>query len=193
LRSFTARDFCQTQKLYILKLTHLKLSNFKKRYVDVTVSVIIASFIIVGYQTSLPNNRKPIAKQGLTNMPTYLFGYNIDSVFVEKDHVVKKNDVFGDILEDNGLTTNHLLLLEHEAKDIFDVRNIQVGSKYHVIKKHECDKTPMAIIYEPNKMKYVVYDFTDSVNVRLVNKKIDLCEHSVTRIITVECIRRTRR
>ena len=112
----------------------------------------------------------------ITSTPTsYKFGFNVDSFHIE-NNVVKKNDMFGSILSSNGLAANLVMLIEHEAKDIFNVRNIRTGSKYHVIKKNQCDEKPVAIVYEPDKLKYVLYDFRESVNVSLVEKDVEVCE-----------------
>lgn len=100
-----------------------------------------------------------------------VFGFNADSVYIEKN-IIKKNEILGNILAQNGLATNLILLLEHEARNVFNIRNIQAGKKYHVIKKHECDYQPIAIVYEPDKTKYVVYNFMDSVHVKLVEKDV---------------------
>lgn len=158
-----------------MKLTLLKLSKSRKRVTDTIVSLIIASIIIFGYHADNTSKDKQSEPTSASSSPVYQFGFNLDSVHIEKN-TIRKNEFFGGILSSNGLTANLILLLEHEAKDIFNVRNIQTGTKYHVIKKHECDEKPLAIVYEPDRYKYIVYDFRDSVNVRLVEKKVDVCE-----------------
>lgn len=158
-----------------MKLTPLKMSKLKKRYTDIVVSLFIASVIILGYHADTQLNNAKGSSALVQNSAKNVFGFNPDSVHIQPS-IIKKNDIFGNILKDNGLTANMIMLIEHEAKNIFNLRNIQVGAKYHVIKKHECDDKPLAIIYEPDKYKYVVYDLRDSVSVSLVEKNVEVCE-----------------
>lgn len=159
-----------------MNLTPSKMSKLKKRHVDILLSLLIASVIIFAYHADRVNIEATTKDQVTTNA-SYKFGFNVDSVFIEKN-IVKKNDFFGNILSENGLSANLILLIEHEAKNIFNIRNIQAGAHYHLIKKHECDERPMAIVYEPDKYKYVVYDIRDSVTVKLIEKNVEICEQT---------------
>ncbi len=154
------------------------MSKLKNRYVDIAVSLVIATIIILNYKSEsfISNHTSLVDKNTSQKQSEYLYGFNLDSFHVEKNHIIKKNEFFGSILSSNGLAANLILLLEHEARDIFNIRNIRAGQKYHVIKKNECDDTPVAIIYEPDRMKYVLYDFRDSIQVKLIEKEVQTCE-----------------
>jgi len=166
-----------------LKLTPLKMSKLKKRYIDIFVSLFIASIIILGYHADNSSFRIGASpSEEVSKNAKHLFGFNLDSVHIQPN-VIKKNDVFGNILTENGLTTNMIMLIEHEAKNIFNIRNIRVGAKYHVIKRSECDDRPIAIVYEPDKYKYVVCDLRDSVTVNLIEKNVEVCEQTASGVI----------
>lgn len=169
-----------------MNLTPLKMSKTAKRVVDIVLSLAIATFIIYNYNPnsnllSFGKDRQNL--QALRSSKGDVYGFSLDSFHVEKNNIIKKNEFFGGILSAYGMTANLILLLEHEAKDIFNIRNIQAGKKYHIIKKNECDDKPVAIIYEPDNYKYVVYDFRDSINVKLVEKEIELCQATVHGVI----------
>jgi len=169
-----------------VNLTPLKMSKTAKRVVDIVLSLAIATFIIYNYNPnsnllSFGKDRQNL--QALRSSKGDVYGFSLDSFHVEKNNIIKKNEFFGGILSAYGMTANLILLLEHEAKDIFNIRNIQAGKKYHIIKKNECDDKPVAIIYEPDNYKYVVYDFRDSINVKLVEKEIELCQATVHGVI----------
>jgi murein DD-endopeptidase MepM/ murein hydrolase activator NlpD len=150
------------------------MSLFKKRYKDVAFSLLIAAGLIAGYHLD-KNGNIGGSDEEVAKMSAYQFGYNLDSFHVEKK-LVKRNDFFGGILSEHGLAANLILLLEHETKEVFNIRNIREGAKYHVIRKHECDNQPVAIVYEPDQFRYVVYDFQDSVEVKMVEKTVEVCE-----------------
>lgn len=165
-----------------MKLTTFNGSKLPKRVTDILLSFILATVFIVAYHLDNQSNgttHSDESKEVIQKGASYLFGFNADSFYIEKN-LIRKNDVFGNILSSHGLNTNMILLLEHEAKNIFNIRNIRTGQPYHVIKKHECDEAPIAIVYEPDDFKYVVCDLRDSVKVSLVEKEIELCEEVVS-------------
>jgi len=164
-----------------LKLAGTKLSKKGKHFADALFSFFIASLVIFGYHADLKQNMRESAngEEGHVKGFETKFGYILDSVYIE-ENTVRKNDVFGNILRANGLTSNMIMLLEHEAKDVFNIRNIRTGAKYHVIKKDECDDMPIAIVYEPDKFRYLVCDFGDDVKVNLVEKEVETCEEIVS-------------
>lgn len=170
--------FFSSRKPSILKLTPLRMSKLRKRYIDIFASLVIASAFIFAYHSENASNLRKNAFAEISNPGSEkFFGFSVDSFHLQSD-IIKKNDVFGAILSSNGLTSNMIMLIEHEAKDIFNIRNIQVGAKYHVIKKNECDATPVAIVYEPDKYKYIVCDLRDTVSVNLIQKNVEVCEHT---------------
>lgn len=152
------------------KFSKLKLS--RSRILDIFTSVAIAAIIIFNYNSAHKPQNQYSALNIIPTKANYVFGFNQDSFSIQ-ENVIQKNDFFGAILQAYNLPTNLILLIEHEAKDIFNIRNIQAGKKYHVIKKNECDDTPLAIVYEPDNYKYIIYDFRDSVNVKLVEKEVE--------------------
>jgi len=168
-----------------LELTPPQPKKLGRRITDVIFSLAIASAVIYSYHNSISHNL-PVSDQNESRniqAKPLVFGFNPDSVHIE-NNVIRKNQIFGNILSENGLTTNLILLLEHEAREIFNIRSIRPGEKYHVIKKHECDDKPVAIVYEPDKYKYVVCDLRDSVSVKLVEKKVETCEETIQGKIT---------
>lgn len=168
-----------------MELTPPQPKKLGRRITDVIFSLAIASAVIYSYHNSISHNL-PVSDQNESRniqAKPLVFGFNPDSVHIE-NNVIRKNQIFGNILSENGLTTNLILLLEHEAREIFNIRSIRPGEKYHVIKKHECDDKPVAIVYEPDKYKYVVCDLRDSVSVKLVEKKVETCEETIQGKIT---------
>ncbi len=160
-----------------MNLTSLKTGKLKKRYSDIFLSFIIASVFIFAYHLDNSKTQKSEESQAVKGV-TNRFGFNLDSFYIQ-ENIIQKNEVFGSIMSNAGLTSNLIMLIEHEAKDIFNIRNIQTGAKYHVIKRHECDETPVAIVYEPNKYKYLVCDLRNEVKVNLIEKNIEVCEQIV--------------
>ena len=162
-----------------MNLTPFKLGKMKKSYKDVFFSFFIATAFIIGYHLdnksgiNYNNRSEDVAAKGVT----LKFGFPVDSVYFE-ENVIKKNEVFSNILNANGLSSNLILLIENEAKKIFNLRNIKAGSKYHFIKRNECDEMPLAFVYEPDKYTYLVCDLRDEPKVELVERDVEICEEA---------------
>lgn len=160
-----------------MRLTPFNLGKIKKSYKDVFVSFFIATAVIIGYHLDKKSSKdsSDVDVETIARGSVMKFGFPIDSVYIQED-VIKKNEVFSNILSSCGLNSNLILSIENEAKDIFNFRNIKPGTKYHIIKRSECDDTPIAFVYEPNKYSYFVCDLRDDVKVALIDHDVEICE-----------------
>lgn len=164
-----------------MKLTSIFESKHRKRLIDFSLSLIVAGVFVGGfYQTQAvlndtsQHNQSKIVEEPLLNSEMK-FGFAVDTVHFEP-HQIKKNQILGDILQSNGITHQVIKLIEEKAKDIFSPKHIQSGKNYHVIRKNECDETPLAIVYEHDKTKYVLYDFRDQPEVKLIEREVKVVE-----------------
>jgi murein DD-endopeptidase MepM/ murein hydrolase activator NlpD len=110
-----------------------------------------------------------------------LYGINIDNKVVIEERV-KPNDNLSTILTDYQVSFEEIDQLAKEAKGVFDVRKINAHKKYKLI----CDEDTVAqfMIYEPNKIEYIVFDLNDSIEVYKGTKEITTLETTVTGTIT---------
>jgi murein DD-endopeptidase MepM/ murein hydrolase activator NlpD len=158
-------------------LDNQNLKNSGKRNaIDFFLALIVTISLIGGYKFLETKSKEQVAKEHAKTAPKapkYKFGFNLDSVYVEKN-VIKNSDLMGDILAYNGISYLSIANLEQKAKDIFSVRKIRPGKKYHLIKKDECSDV-LALVYEPNPLQYVVYDLRDSISVDLVDRNVEVC------------------
>lgn len=102
---------------------------------------------------------------------TTKFGYLKDSYLFESNSV-KKDDVFGNLLYWHGVSFDTVEQLIHNSKGIFDVKSIQEGKPYTIVRKKPCGEI-VSFIYEPDIFSYVVFNVADSVYVRKVFKETD--------------------
>ena len=114
-------------------------------------------------------------------VPETLYGINIDNKVVIEERV-KPNDNLSTILTDYQVSFEEIDQLAREAKGVFDVRKINAHKKYKLI----CDEDTVAqfMIYEPNKIEYIVFDLNDSIEVYKGTKEITTLETTITGTIT---------
>lgn len=155
------------------------MSQLKKRFTDISLSLVLATIVILGYHSEKIKYQESNEVSSSEKTAQTLFGFNLDSVYIE-NNTIAKNDVFGGILSSLGLSSNTIMLLEHESKNVFNMRNIRAGAKYHIIKSDECAEKPLAVIYEPDMYSYVVYDVSsEQPKVERIEKEITTCEEYV--------------
>lgn len=92
------------------------------------------------------------------------FDINVDSLQIETS-TVKRNENLSDILSKNNVEYKDILKLVESSKDVFDVRKIRRGNTYHILKSEDSLKQTEFMIYEKNRVDYVVFQIKDSIQV----------------------------
>jgi murein DD-endopeptidase MepM/ murein hydrolase activator NlpD len=111
------------------------------------------------------------------------FGYTLNNFHVLKDTVVS-GDSFGSILEKNNLYYPQIYNIVQKAKQVYDVRKINVGKPYTILFSKDSLKTPELFIYQPNLIDYVLVSLTDSLWAEKKSKAVKLLEFEAQGVIT---------
>ena len=124
---------------------------------------------------------KEIPEVEVVEPPKVIYGINVDTKVVIED-VVKPNDNLSSILSNYHVPLQEIDLLARKAEGVFDVRKINAHKNYKLI----CSQDSIAqfMIYEPNKIDYVVFDLNDSTDVYLGMKEVNTLESTITGTIT---------
>jgi|TARA_B100000780_G_scaffold46095_1_gene28644 murein DD-endopeptidase MepM/ murein hydrolase activator NlpD len=110
------------------------------------------------------------------------FGYTLNDFHVLKDTVVS-GDSFGSILEKNNLYYPQIYNIVQKAKQVFDVRKINIGKPYTVLFSKDSLKTPKLFIYQPNLIDYVLVSLTDSLWAEKKSKAVKFLEFEAQGVI----------
>jgi len=147
------------------------------------LSVIgVLFFVDDNYDTDIDQVDEIASKYQIDIEPERIYGFSLDSFSVE-EFKVKKNQNLGDILWSNKIQHNEIYQLVNIAQPIFDVRKIRVGNKYSIFKRKEKGDTLQILVYEKDKIEYVVFDLQDSMKVSLHQKELKRETKSATGII----------
>ena len=111
------------------------------------------------------------------------FGYTLNDFHVLKDTVVS-GDSFGSILEKNNLYYPQIYNIVQKAKQVYDVRKINIGKPYTILFSKDSLKTPELFIYQPNLIDYVLVSLTDSLWAEKKSKAVKLLEFEAQGVIT---------
>ena len=109
------------------------------------------------------------------------FGFYSDSLN-HKESVVEKNETLSEILDGYKLQHTNISEIAEESNDIFSVRKIRSGKRYHTYYSSDSSKTLKYFVYEKGYINYVVFDLSDSINIYNGTKEVN----SVKKIKTAE-------
>ena len=111
------------------------------------------------------------------------FGYTLNDYHVVKD-TVRNGDSFGTILEKNNLFYPQIYNIVQKAKQVYDVRKINIGKPYTILFSKDSLKSPQLFVYQPNLIDYVLVSLTDSLWAEKKSKAVKLIEFEAEGIIT---------
>ena len=134
---------------------------------------------LISCKTENPELNSVIVKEKIVKQ----FGYTLNNFHVFKDTVVS-GDSFGSILEKNNLYYPQIYNIIQKAKQVFDVRKINIGKSYTILFSKDSLKTPELFIYQTNLIDYVLVSLTDSLWAEKKYKSVKLVEFEAQGIIT---------
>lgn len=110
------------------------------------------------------------------------FGYVLNNYLVIKD-TIKNGESFGEILTRNHVDYAEIYKIAELAKDTFDIRKIIAGKPYTILAKKDTTQKAQVFIYEPNKIEYLIVDFTDSIHTKFGRKEVKTVTKTASGII----------
>ena len=135
--------------------------------VDQEAEVIKSSFF------SFPNAKEKPLGDFPVAIPTYKFGFVMESFQIEED-VVKQNQTLGALLSNAGVPFQTIQKLVENCKGKFSVTsNFRVNKPYMLI-KDKVNKEPKHLVFQPNVYEYFVFDLSGSHEVKRVEKPIEI-------------------
>ncbi len=132
---------------------------------------ILLLFLILPFSCKKEVKKEQIVKKIEAPKIIKQFGYIYDDYTIIED-TIKKNESFGEILYRNHIDFPEIHNIVEASKDSFDVRRLRTGKPYTVLVKNDSTEKAQVFIYRPNKVEYLIIDFTDSITAQLHRKPI---------------------
>jgi murein DD-endopeptidase MepM/ murein hydrolase activator NlpD len=161
----------------------------RKSYVLVVLLVVVCialAGLLMKSRMQQPvaaTNAKPGLLAAVVAKPIFKYGLNLSDFKVLK-HVVKQNEIFADILMQYNVTYQTIDFLAHESKSIFNLNKMKAGNNCTVL----CEKSnnglvPKKLVYEEDKVNYVVFNLDDSLYTYRGQNKVERKHQEVNGII----------
>ncbi len=137
----------------------------------------IASFIAISMLISCNFHKKTpentLEKEDTSEKPEKViseFDYVYNDYEVIQD-TIENGDSFGWILNSNGIDRSNVYQIAEKVKDSFNVKRINVGKPYTILKCKDSSDFIDAFIYEKSKTQYSVIHINDGDSIYAENKK----------------------
>lgn len=141
----------------------------------ITGAVVILAAAAYRYSSARKSNSGEILVQAdsciTDTLIPRLYGIPIDSFTIEKG-IVKRNQTLGQILLNYTLPEGGMEQLVNYTDGAFNVRKVRMGNNYAVFLSKDSLSQLQYLIYEHTPVDYVVFDFTDSLKVNVMQKEI---------------------
>ncbi|MFL2581361.1 MAG: peptidoglycan DD-metalloendopeptidase family protein, partial [Schleiferiaceae bacterium] len=98
-------------------------------------------------------------------------------------YLVKKDEAFGNVMDNLGIPYRRVLRLLEISKKEFDPRMWRYGDKYWVFKRLDSSKVADYFIYESSDTEYVLFHLQDSLYVKKVIRPTKISNRVVSGII----------
>lgn len=98
-----------------------------------------------------------------------LYGFPVDSFLIQKG-TIQRNQFFSDILYPRHIPYSIIDQLVAKAKGEWDIRKMRAGKPYTVFMSKDSISKAEILVYERNKVDYVVFDMRDSAKVSFHKK-----------------------
>ena len=145
--------------------------------------ILLLSILVFACNGTKPEKQEIQEEKIITPEVIQKFGYVFNDYKVIED-TIKKNESFGEILYRNHVDFPEIHNIVESSKDSFNVRKLLVGKPYTVLAKKDSTEKAQIFIYQPNKVEYIVIDFTDSISAQKHRKKIKTVIKTATGVIT---------
>ncbi|MFY0650640.1 MAG: peptidoglycan DD-metalloendopeptidase family protein [Cyclobacteriaceae bacterium] len=114
--------------------------------------------------------------------PKRYYNIIVDSLEVFESRI-RRNQNLADILTPFNISYNTIHQLAIASKKVFDVRKLVSGKDYSILYKNDSVKTGTHFIYRPSPIEYIVYNFSDSIEIYKAEKPVEIEERQLSGII----------
>jgi murein DD-endopeptidase MepM/ murein hydrolase activator NlpD len=152
----------------------------KKYWAEVLLLVISLIILVYYFQSAtVPADIDEIEEIA---GPELRFGLPVDSFYIVEGKI-KPNQNLGDLLTGAGVSMVTIDKLARNAVDVFDVRKMRSGHNYYIFQSRDSSRLARYMVYENNKIDYVIFSLTDSLNTFSGQREVDVVQKSAWGVV----------
>ena len=113
----------------------------------------------------------------------FAYGYKLNDLEVVRD-TVQRGDTFADIFLENGFSYTDIYNINSKVKKTYNFRKIKPKRSYTFLFSKDSLSSPVAFIYQPSMLDYVVVNLKDSVFAKKEKKEVTIRTFEAQGVIT---------
>jgi murein DD-endopeptidase MepM/ murein hydrolase activator NlpD len=138
----------------------------KKRILIVTTAIILVAAALIFFLRPRPEAIVEIEEEPVPE-PEKLYGIVLGNHTVEEGEI-RSGEHLGGILGRYGIGAGKVDSLVRVSEGVFDIRSIRAGQKYYAfLTPDSLDRKLDHFVYPRDEIRYVVFNFGDSLSIRL--------------------------
>jgi murein DD-endopeptidase MepM/ murein hydrolase activator NlpD len=146
----------------------------------------IVSILFFLSAASCNNEKSEVSQNTKDTTPKYEprieYGFLLDTFQVVQDSV-KNGMTLSHLFSPYGISQQDINSADQIARDSAKLNFISEGHKYTILRDRKDTAKTYYCIYDKNRIEYVIFDFRDSVNVRLVQREVKTVERELSGVI----------
>ena len=144
------------------------------------ITLILLFILLKGLSGSDPEKIDNL--QQIKQPKKNVFGF-IDDSLNHYSGIVNKNETLSDILDPYHLDNTDVSEISQISKNIFNVRRIRAGKKYHLYIDDDTCNTIKYFVYEKDPINFITYNFCDSIVISAGKKEITIVRKTKSAVI----------
>ena len=144
--------------------------------------VFLALTVLISCKGEKQEQQEEIAQIPVEEPVVKRFGFDFEAYSIVQD-TIKNGDSFGQLLLENNVNYDKVLTISEKFKDTFDIRKINVGKPYFILKSKDTLEKAEIFIYQNDKINYTVFDLKDSTRVYKSKRKVSYVEREIAGVI----------
>ncbi len=140
--------------------------------------MLLVVIFIPKYQEKEPLDEIDVVDSTEVKEIIYKYGIPLDNYNVDFG-IIKKNQLFSDIMGAHGLNRKEVFALCEKAKGVFDIRKVRSGQTYAVFSTKDSIQKPIYFVYEHSGREYVVFDLHGDYKVTVGQNKVEYRQKAV--------------
>ncbi len=141
-------------------------------------SAALALVVFISCNEDKPEQKEEIAQIPIEEPVVKRFGFDFDEYKIVQD-TVRNGDSFGQLMLKNNVDYDKVITISEKYKDTFDVRKINVGKPYFILKSKDSIEKAQVFIYQNDKINYTVFDLKDSAKVYKSKRRVSYVEREI--------------
>jgi murein DD-endopeptidase MepM/ murein hydrolase activator NlpD len=152
----------------------------RRYWAEFTLLVLVTVVLLIFFRDL--NKYESFEELEVEQLPEMKFGLPVDSFFIVEGKI-KPNQNLGDLLTGFGVSMASVDKLAKNSAEVFDVRKIRSGNNFYIFQSPDSLRTARYLVYENNRIDYVIFSLTDSLNSFTGQKEVEIGQRTAWGVI----------